>query len=163
MQTFLPSPHFHVSASVLDDRRLGKQRVECLQILNALERLRQPTRPSKTGWLRHPAVLMWVGHEACLRRYLRACILEWISRGFKNTMKIPPLESLDPSDVPAWLSDDRLHASHRSNLLRKNPVHYGKFGWTEPNDLPYYWPIQTRTPENSHGAEPPLPADRVPA
>jgi hypothetical protein len=41
---------------------------------------------------------------------------------------------------PPWLGDERLHASHRSNLLRKDPEHYGQFEWTEPDDLPYWWP-----------------------
>ncbi|MFN7881952.1 MAG: pyrimidine dimer DNA glycosylase/endonuclease V, partial [bacterium] len=33
MQTFLPSPSFAESARILDNKRLGKQRVECKQIL----------------------------------------------------------------------------------------------------------------------------------
>lgn len=37
MQTFLPYPNFVESAKCLDDKRLGKQRVECLQILNVLQ------------------------------------------------------------------------------------------------------------------------------
>lgn len=36
MQTFLPYPDFKKSASVLDNKRLGKQRLECLQILRTL-------------------------------------------------------------------------------------------------------------------------------
>ena len=36
MQTFLPYPDFTQSAKTLDYRRLGKQRVEAWQILNAL-------------------------------------------------------------------------------------------------------------------------------
>ena len=36
MQTFLPFADFAASAAVLDDRRLGKQRVETLQVLRAL-------------------------------------------------------------------------------------------------------------------------------
>jgi hypothetical protein len=59
VQTFLPYPDFARSAAVLDDRRLGKQRVETLQILRAL------TRPDY-GWRHHPAVLMWKGHEVSL-------------------------------------------------------------------------------------------------
>jgi hypothetical protein len=42
--------------------------------------------------------------------------------------------------LPPWWGDERLHASHRSNLLRKDPAHYGRFGWAEPPDLPYFWP-----------------------
>lgn len=36
MQTFLPYPDFAESASVLDRQRLGKQRVETLQVMKAL-------------------------------------------------------------------------------------------------------------------------------
>ena len=37
MQTFLPYESFKQSARVLDWRRLGKQRVEGMQIINAIE------------------------------------------------------------------------------------------------------------------------------
>lgn len=134
MQTFLPHPDLFRSAAVLDDRRLGKQRVEAMQILKAL-------RGETKGWVNHPATRMWAGHEAALRIYLRACIKEWIRRGFVNNMECPDMVELQAGDLPSWFGDDRVHASHRSNLLRKNPVHYGTFGWTEGPDLPYHWPV----------------------
>jgi hypothetical protein len=43
---------------------------------------------------------------------------------------------------PSWLGDDAVHASHRSNLLRKDLRHYSRFGWTEPDDLEYVWPVR---------------------
>jgi hypothetical protein len=48
-----------------------------------------------------------------------------------------------PDDItlPAWIGDDRVHASHRSNLLRKNPAYYAAHGWTEPDNIEYYWPV----------------------
>lgn len=55
MQTFLPYSSFSKSASVLDNKRLGKQRVECLQILKALS-------DPAYGWQNHPAVKMWKGY-----------------------------------------------------------------------------------------------------
>ena len=55
MQTFLPYPDYAASAKVLDRQRLGKQRVENLQIIKALL---DPTY----GWQNHPAVKMWRGH-----------------------------------------------------------------------------------------------------
>jgi hypothetical protein len=39
------------------------------------------------------------------------------------------------------MGQEEIHASHRSNLLRKDSEFYGKFGWAEPDDLPYFWPI----------------------
>ena len=45
--------------------------------------------------------------------------------------------------MPEWIGDDRVHASHRSNLLRKDFSFYSKFGWSESSDMPYFWPIET--------------------
>lgn len=135
MQTFLPYPDFRESAACLDNRRLGKQRVEALQILNILA-------GKSAGWKNHPAVLMWRGHEKAIRQYLRAVILEWKRRGFKNSIRIPRKMALLPADLPPWIGRRKFHASHRSNLLRKDPYHYGQFGWKVDIDLPRYWPVR---------------------
>lgn len=134
MQTFLPYPSYLRSVKVLDYRRLGKQRVECLQILNALK---SPTN----GWRNHPAVLMWRGYENSLTFYMKTVILEWIYRGYKNNMIVPKIDSNNLVH-PKWLGLDEFHASHRSNLLRKNPKYYSKFGWIEPDNLGYFWPTK---------------------
>ena len=48
MQTFLPYESFRESAKVLDWRRLGKQRVEGMQIINAIEgKKRKDGKPYK--------------------------------------------------------------------------------------------------------------------
>ena len=133
MQTFLPYPSYAQSAACLDRQRLGKQRLECQSILNAL------TIPG-AGWRNHPATLMWQGHRAHLCMYMSAIIAEWTRRGYKNNLVVPWMLANDDTEPPAWLGDEKFHASHRSNLLRKMPAHYGQFGWTEPNDLPYVWP-----------------------
>lgn len=79
MQTFLPYPDFYKSAQVLDYRRLGKQRLECKQIFNALEG--QPSR-----WRNHPAVKMWEGCEHQLCAYAIIICDEWIGRGYKDSL-----------------------------------------------------------------------------
>ncbi len=119
MQTFLPLADMQRSVQCLDSRRLGKQRVEALQILRAL-------RSPGSGWSRHPATIMWQGREEALALYMRLCIEEWIARGYRNTMALPAT-LLSPT-MPRWMGDESVHASHRSNLLRKYPVHYGRFG-----------------------------------
>jgi hypothetical protein len=145
MQTFLPYPDFAASAACLDYRRLGKQRVECLQILTALN---VPTY----GWQNHPAVRMWRGYDAALICYGLAVCTEWVKRGYNDTCftKIHTFFKPDGDDtlhdcmtgnIPPWLGDNAFHASHRSNLLRKDPAHYQQFGWTEPSTLPYIWPL----------------------
>lgn len=131
MQTFLPIPSLTGSASILDNKRLGKQRVEAKQILNALRGLTK-------GWVNHPATRMWRGYEPALCAYMDACIDEWVRRGYNNTMRV-----VRPTNIvlPPWFGDPAFHASHRSNLLRKAPQHYSQYGWTEGPDLPYVWPV----------------------
>jgi hypothetical protein len=148
MQTFLPSINFTECARMLDDKRLGKQRVECLQILHCLVGRTQ-------GWQNHPAVKMWRGYERCLAHYGLEICEEWIYGRFHRDTCSSQLKQLElyaemhmnQPDIqrPPWLLDDyiaeRVITSHRSNLLRKDPEHYGQFGWNIPNDLPYFWPV----------------------
>lgn len=135
MQTFLPYADFHHSASILDNRRLGKQRVETLQILNAL------TNPTY-GWQSHPATRMWRGYVPALVHYGLAICDEWIRRGFNDTCTDKILAHLPDTDVifPDWLGSIPFHTSHQSNLLRKDPTHYSQY-FTVPDDLPYVWPV----------------------
>lgn len=135
MQTFLPYGDFERSARCLDNRRLGKQRVEAFQILRTLERLDDPQR---RGWRNHPAVRMWQGYEDALRLYMNTMITEWRRRGFRNTMELAPVAGTPAA--PPWLGDPAFHAAHRANLLRKDPAYYGRYGWTESPDTPYIWP-----------------------
>lgn len=142
MQTFLPSPDYTETARILDYRRLGKQRVECKQILMAMNK-------NSGGWRNHPATKMWRGHEVELCQYAKAMCEEWIKRGYKDSL-LPFFTAAHDQYVsdgrnetpPAWLGEDDVHASHRSNLLRKDPEYYGKFGWTEGAGLEYVWPVQ---------------------
>lgn len=120
MQTFLPSSSFWQSAKWLDNQRLGKQRVECLQILKAL------TDPDY-GWQSHPAVKMWRGYEYYLTVYGLTVCDEWIARGYKDSCgkKIYELyKSSQPNYPnvekihPPWLTED-FASNHRSILLGK--------------------------------------------
>src|ERR1700712_2465009 len=126
MQTFLPDPDFAISASQLDNRRLGKQRVETLQVMRAL------TIPGY-GWQHHPVVAMWRGFRPALMAYQVAVCTEWIKRGFAETCLAKTFESLSevPEDarafteqtfeLPPWLGAAELHRSHRSKLIFKEP------------------------------------------
>lgn len=136
MQTFLPFPDFKKSIQCLDNKRLGKQRVEALQILNILR-----GRTESNAWSNHPAVLMWRDYEHALNHYLLESIYEWIKRGFKNSIRGEnPL--VINYEKPFWLGNEEFHASHKSNLLRKDLSWYGKFGWKEPDNLSYIWPVK---------------------
>ena len=138
MNTFLPYPDFIESANCLDNKRLGKQRVECLQLLNTLHGF-------SVAWTNHPCTLMWLNNKQALV-YYGLCVCDaWVYRGFKDTCKgkieqYRTYRELGHLAMPYWFGDNRLHSSHRSNLLRKDPEWYGKYLWTEKNNIPYYWP-----------------------
>jgi len=134
MQTFLPYPNLKKSLKVLDSRRLGKQRVEAFQILNILL-----NRTKSKAWKNHPAVKMWKGHTNALKLYFNKSIKLWISKGYKNNMKLETIEG--KIIFPKWFGNKRFHASHRSNLLRKDKNYYSIYDWKESNNLPYIWPL----------------------
>ena len=153
MQTFLPSSDFRESALMLDYKRLGKQRVEGMQLLNAM----QPDYDKK-GWLNHPAKKMWEGYEDALKFYTNIMIQEWIARGYNNTMKF--YDHASNFDLPEWMGNERIHKSHRMNLLRKDFKFYSPL-WPEEaiehaneiDSYPYYWPTSNgwyiSTPDRS--------------
>jgi len=140
VQTFIPYADFYESARVLDRQRLGKQRVETLQILNALAGLSK-------GWVNHPATKMWRGHETSLVQYGIAICQEWQMRGYKDSceQKIWDVSKNFRNNrgfslPPSWWGDDRVHDSHKSKLMQKNPDWYTQFNWSVPLDLDYVWP-----------------------
>lgn len=144
MQTFLPYPSFRDSAEVLDDRRLGKQRVEVLQVLRALHL-------EGYGWSSHPAVLMWRGHTRALVAYGLAVVAEWCGRGYSDSTGADiaefalPFSALSETDLPGaelppWLGRRALHRSHQAALVRKDPEVYGPVFPDIAPDSPYVWP-----------------------
>lgn len=156
MQTFLPVPGFEGSARLLDSPRLGKQRVETLQVLRALEL-------PDYGWAAHPVVRMWRGRTPALVAYGLASVRLWRDRGHADSTA-PLLAEFAPEVVglteeelaaagqlPSWLGDEALHRSHRSNLLAKDPGYYrprfGELFGPEPDDLPYVWPEADDVPD----------------
>jgi hypothetical protein len=113
-------------------RRLGKQRLEALQLINFIEN-------NHTAWKNHPARLMWEGYTDALKIYLDIVIKEWIRRGYRNTMVAPELKGLPI--LPPWIGDERFHSSHRSALLFKSD-YYKQFNWIDEPKLNYYWPVR---------------------
>lgn len=142
MQTFLPYPSFTKSASVLDRQRLGKQRVEGLQILQCLLNV------GSQRWQHHPAVKMWRGHECMLAWYVLAICNEWQHRGYKDTVeqKITTLMTayrLSTNIVPPpWLGNRHFHAMHKAMLLKKDPKYYRQYFRKRKGHVEYYWPVK---------------------
>lgn len=157
VQTFLPYPDFEATAAVLDRRRVGKQRVEALQVLRAM-------LVPGYGWRHHPVVRMWAGYAEALVCYGLVICAQWRSTGRADTVAATlaadygaehrdrgthPVRDqaalAEAGELPPWLGWEPLHRSHRSALLRKDPAHYRpQFGPDLPSDLPYQWPISDR-------------------
>lgn len=136
MQTFMPERTFHDIALVLDYKRLGKQRVETLQVIRARLGLTK-------GWRNHPVTKMWEGHEAGLCAYGIAMCDEWTARGYVDTCadKMRELVRPDANDLPEWWGRGDIVESHRSNLVRKFPEHYRNFYPEVLDNLPYVWVV----------------------
>jgi hypothetical protein len=140
VNTFLPYADFVQVAQSLDDRRLGKQRVEALQILKANLGL-------TVGWRNHPAAVMWRGHEGMLAKYAITMCNEWEKRGYVDNTKGQVIElmkqyKLVPIKKPWWLGAEKFHESHQSNLKRKLPEYYD---FDVDNDISYKWPMPDGT------------------
>jgi len=134
MQTFMPLPDYLESMRCLDRSRLGNQVWrEGLTLLRG-------------KWKNHPASKMWRGHEYHLGLYLLEGLKVLKERTGKDYIEIKEkieyeMKKYINTGPPAWLGNNEFHASHRSKLLNKNPEWYSKFGWAEPNNLEYIWPI----------------------
>jgi hypothetical protein len=162
MQTFVPvTDSFEHIAKVLDNKRLNKQALEGWQILMTLLELDpQGDHRIPKGWVNHPAVKMWRGHEMALYRYIDAMVIEWKRRGYKSTigdkakatiMRAMELGLLSKASTnPNWLSNQYLFkdiaSSHRLALLSKHYEWYSQFKWPEdtgkrPETYEYIWPV----------------------
>lgn len=140
----MPEPSYAKSAEALDRLRLGKQRLEVMQLLGVLA-------GAKKGWRNHPASLMWEGHASALAAYGVAVCDEWTSRGYKDTCKaqiealhegpVPAEEELAAAGLlPAWHGDEAFHRSHQAHLVRKDPdVYRGRYP-DVPENLELLWP-----------------------
>lgn len=163
MQTFVPlTSSFDDIAHTLDRARLNKQALEGWQILMTLLELDpQGNHRVPKGWVNHPAVKMWRGHEVTLYLYIQAMVAEWKRRGYNSTIGDKAqatmntaisigLVSLEKSLPPKWLSDSsvfkKVASSHRIALLNKDYEWYSQFEWPEdtgsrPETYEYLWPV----------------------
>ena len=162
MQTFVPlTDSFEDIAKTLDSRRLNKQALEGWQILMTLLELDpQGNHRTPKGWVNHPAVKMWRGHEMALYVYITAMVDEWKRRGYKSTIgdkaKATILRAIElgrvesPTINPSWISNQeqfkQIASSHRLALLNKDYDWYSQFGWPEdtgsrPATYDYIWPV----------------------
>lgn len=121
----------------LDSKRLGKQRIEALDIYRINSQCPCGTSDKHMALLtkkysNHPIVKMWKGHEYALLLYgLTACDL-WINCGYNDTTRekfaneILKYRFIDNIPrYPKWWHIEEIHLSHVCNLIRKNKNFYG--------------------------------------
>ena len=146
MQTFLPDKDFRKCAQILDNKRLGKQRVEAAQLIKILTRAYIHYLSPSSPWENHPAAKLWREDNnslANLSLYGIEMCLEWKRRGYKDTQlqifcRCYGYWSEGINVTPVVFSD-ALYASHRAALLAKNPAHYKQFKWKEKPEIKYVW------------------------
>jgi hypothetical protein len=137
VNTFYIDPNPKVTARILDDKRLGKQRVEAFQIIQALE--------GKTkGWKNHPAAKSWKGYETALKLYYNIMVKEWVRRGKENNMKLYKLPHKDEIKFPYWTTCQKVLDSHKARLIQKEPTYYLDKLETSKKSLKYgyIWPAK---------------------
>lgn len=141
MQTFMTHEDYTETAKTLDNKRLGKQRVEAYQILRAL-------LGESNGWIHHPATRMWQGFEYELALYGLTISMEFYERGFDGWYMAEVfsdyqqrLSERNTEKYPWWTQEHEFRISHQSNLLRKDAEFYGDKFVGIPNNYPYLWPL----------------------
>lgn len=114
-----------------------------MQILKVLT---SSDRTTSRAWINHPATKMWRGYERALLFYTRVACEFWEMRGFQNNMDATltnierDISTDSRYELPEYF-DEEFHLSHRSNLIRKDPMYYGKYWPNIPGNLPYKWPV----------------------
>lgn len=169
VNVFVIKPNIYETARLLDDKRLGKQRVEAKQIINALEEFDLTGRITKAGWSNHPAVKSWIGFTNHLKVYFNIIVREWCSRGFNNTMQLYPIDErpynivncnfdgrtsnydrsqFNQYSFPFWISFPPFYLSHQASLCRKDPKYYKSLLCDTLNpylNYGYIWPCNVNS------------------
>lgn len=141
MQTFMTHDNYMDTAKALDNKRLGKQRVEAYQILKALRGDYNDTG----AWVNHPATVMWRNHQYELALYGLTISMEFYERGFNGYNMVETFNGFtaqlrreNTERYPWWVNDELLRYTHQSNLVRKDADYYD---FNVPNNIPYVWPL----------------------
>lgn len=132
MQVFLPYSDFYASVESLDSKRLGNQIHNEAYVL------------MRGGWPNHPAAKIWAGYHHALSLYALAGLDVLKARGYEYPRWYTYYEEIasleENTGLPAVVGYEPFHASHRSQLLKKNPKWYSQFGWKElPGEFSYVW------------------------
>lgn len=141
MITYMTRMSIGATAQDLDTIMLGQQREQALLLLDVMTGVKEAEQ--------HPMMWGWEGYEYFLGIYGMMLSMEWhMNRGFADKMfwdferackeLKEPGANLMP---PPWFKDTAILRSHRSELYRRNPDHYGDLWSVLDDDWPMLWPV----------------------
>lgn len=151
MQVFRPYVDWARSAGVLDDRRLGRQRVETILVARTILRGLGLIGDGKRGWLTHPIVQLYLNggrpYLPDLLKYFYALVDEWERRGYRNGMDAADVErAVKRVDCDWGTPITHVHeVEYRRVLILKDPCHYlSKFSREEIEEVLATPPVPIR-------------------
>lgn len=125
MQVFIVGTPLE-TAKALDGRRLQKQIVECLQILDALN--------GAKAWSNHPCVLQYKGHERWLLNYMH-CLTGYIQSDMLFALNSNGnCQKLTPNFHTQEYFDQM-----KRRLYTKNKEHYSQWAYLGESDVNWYF------------------------
>ena len=172
VNTFIIVPDIVKTAQLLDTKRLGKQRIEALEIINCLEEF-DKTGKITSKWGNHPVVKCWMGFTNHLKVYYNIILREWINRGYNNNMEFYQIENENLYHIvpcnfhnnsivfcgtynyysfPFWVAFYPFYMSHQASLCRKYPKYYSSLLREELNyflEIGYFWPCNYNYNQNN--------------
>ena len=125
MQVFIVGTPLE-TAKALDGRRLQKQIVECLQILEALN--------GAKVWSNHPCVLQYKGHERWLLNYMY-CLMGYIQGDLLFALN----SNNNCSKLVPNFHTQEYFTQMKKRLYTKNKEHYAQWSYLGESDCNWYW------------------------
>ncbi len=116
MQIFMPFSDVVSSLKSLDNKRLGKQRVEARWIIDIIQGIKQGQN--------HPIIGMYRNYLPALIYYYNTCLEEFAARGYHND-KLQPIPLNEDCIVFPWFWNDEIILDRQKAILVfKDPTYY---------------------------------------
>lgn len=119
---YMPYQDYRRSAKCLSDAHLREQRVSCMRVINVLCASQKRDR--------EPWMADWENHLDAVLYAIDATIEELRRRKLQGPHGICPWMLRKNTPEPSWLGESAYHDEVKQNLLKADPAHYGKMGWT---------------------------------
>ena len=144
MQILLPYPDYEQTANALTPSILRHQVMDIITTLSVIHETAR-NLPMYEG---HPSVMAWEGYAPQLAHFGLVCVEALQVRSLQAAKYRESLDwHLDTAtsgeysmDKPAWFGSPKLHRSHKSVLIRIDPLKYRRIWPSVPANLPEVFP-----------------------